>query len=172
MWSHIVNAANSAARQLKHSVPNINYGGCAVFAVSMAEICRLYGVDCSLRVLSSDEEADAFMDNYNNWKNGNEFRGYHGLSHVFAVLGDTNSTAYDTAFDAYEGAITLNQATRGRWVLQPVAMDYQVMKKLASNPHGWNNCFNRNYIPLMRRIMKDTFERSFRRPVDFPVEFR
>ena len=172
MWSHIVNAANSVARQLKHSVPNINYGGCAVFAVSMAEICRLYGMECSLRVLSSDEEAGAFMDNYNNWKNGNEFRGYHGLSHVFAVLGDMNPTAYDTAFDAYEGAITLNQASSNWMVLQPVAMDYQVMKKLASNPYGWNSWFNREHIPTMRRIMKDTFERSFHRPVDFPVEFR
>lgn len=154
MSATVVDALDEMGRELDRKVPDLNYGGCCVYAANVARALINAGIPAWGRALSwrhgegpSVEEVRREIGD--NWTSNLQWE-EHGVifGHVqvqFELDGKTYTT---DSHGTYEG-----QGYRGD-DMSPGRIRVEELEKLAATPVGWNSDFNRDKgIPAVQQIV-------------------
>ena len=147
------------AEQVSENISYVNSGGCAVFAIMLADVLNSLGIndyefkvfsDGSTHDVSAVEDGMIFGANrIDNW-----YRCNVDFSHVMLRYGqyviDSNGTvSYKSNMD-WDG-----------YTIHKGSVSYHTIKELAKIPSNWNDAFWRGDIPQMRRIVKSITKKHF-----------
>jgi hypothetical protein len=137
-------------REINRKHPDINYGGCCVFAALLAPSLKKLG-KVKIRVQDFDTDLDAIAyarervksNNVHEWND----QGVH-FYHVAIELEykgkkyhvDACGVSDATRFDFLKDGLTFKEAT-----------------ELGNNPLGWNRSFNRLEVPMIKRRVNKFF---------------
>jgi len=161
----IIQILNDLGRKVEQTVPDINYGGCGVFAGQVAAMLQYvdrvenvcvrvgctYGVDNKNRVDQVLEESNAVKGEIGNILSENgiynghlvvqfDYEGvtyYYDTTGVVPAKGDFVPRSFDRRLSLYQGALTAE-----------TTLDY------ADETAHWNSCFDRKMIPKLTRIIE------------------
>lgn len=148
--NEFVNILTRLGVRIKENYPNINKGGCCVFASYVAEILYEKGYYVSIRVFDSESTGNInevrklknTIDDKNPMYLYNEENIYFG--HVMLelevnqtrLLYDTDGFDTNTYSDKIPGRLSLEEARRG-----------------SSIKNNWNEAFDRKDIPKIKKII-------------------
>ncbi len=146
---------NTLSELVSKEIPNINYGGCCVFASLVGKhlqqikpirfavlsgpwFCKPTTIDEARQLVSKNTLYE--------WNNNNVYFGhvlmefdYRGKTYYYDSTGVENKDDDCRSGDQIKGFLTLKEC-----------------QELADDTSGWNSCFNRKHIPQMKKII-DTF---------------
>lgn len=146
------------SKQILNQFPNINDGGCCVFAALVAQELKEF---CDVKVvvfstsLSNIEDVRPNISNYTcaEWeRNGIAFN--HIVLEIYAQIIPENPTNV-WHYDATGIFSTDRSMNSGR---SPVGyLSIAECIELANDPIGWNPTFDRRDIPIIQKIIKNHF---------------
>jgi len=155
----LLNTLSELGKDVKSRWPNINAGGCCVYAAMVAtEMDKrripVVGIVASTMVeryndVVIDRVRDTIKENTNEeWNNKRVYFTHVGLE--FTLGGKVYH--YDTDnLHVAETCLADMPIYRGRLLLRE-------MNDLAAQPYGWNRTFHREDIPAIRRVVRQAFK--------------
>jgi hypothetical protein len=134
------------------SIPFINCGGCASFAIELYDVFKKLGISSKIYVLSHDNHGvfkSALTDAIEN--NSVELQYFNKRGVYFNhVVVEAAGYVYDS-----EGICPNIESMGESWQCNYIhEIDYELAKKLANSP-GWNQMFNRDNIQKIREILNN-----------------
>lgn len=150
-------------RKVHKSTERINAGGCAIFASFMAQCLEKYG---PVSIAVGTDESPVSIDKARKHINSNEVHEWNKRGIYFAhvvvefeyqgVKYHIDSTGvHDEAVKTHLGHF---QILKGRLTVQEVT-------ELASCDKGWNWCFDRKQIPMIKRMIDQGFKKIFKQEI-------
>lgn len=148
---------NQLGRNVQSRYPNLNAGGCGVYASIVATelsnlgipVCGIVGTNTSAFVNHIDEARNhVSRNNVKSWEDNGIILSHVGIE--FKVRGYTNS--YDST-----GVQPAN--TLGNWMVYRGRLTVEELKEIASSAEGWNTDFKRRDIPNIELIVQSSFRR-------------
>ena len=145
----------------RKKIPNINFGGCGVFAYESAMMLDSLGVKTTILVIEQQEDFERKKnDMLNTIDAGKPYANVNtAVNHVILLINDLG-----VAFDA-DGLHHISFSEDGRPVLWHgalIAGTYTLEElKYAAYHAQWNTWFNRLYIPEMKyyiHLIKEHYE--------------
>lgn len=162
----IQKAFEKLAEELRSTVPNINYGGCCVFASYAADALQKVapeGINVQIRVTKS-EHADPDMDS---WSIDEMVEAMEQEDLNPRVLRDWNRMdVYLHHVWVHIRGKNINFCADGEGVYDPSEVDdrwgksydgslpFDVALEL-SQSNGWNQKFNRKYVPTIKALVDE-----------------
>lgn len=149
---------NNLGSEIMYDYPNINEGGCCVFASMVAYEMKRLNIPAKGIVASWDAEfTSTDIDTVRNNVKSNTLKEWQTNGISFTHVGIEFRVGEDRYFYDANGVI---EPTRylGEWRIYQGRMEYEELKALASRARGWNNNFNRKDIPEIRKIVKSHFK--------------
>ena len=154
-------------------IPNLNYGGCGIYALAVAENLYAKGIPCELAIIGSMGTTDEVI--YNNsvynvvkrCKRRNReinARRLHDngftLYHVMVKIETETGTVYIDSEGVYD------HPENSRWSvgIEGIA-DIETMRPFIENTEGWNSSFNRQWISKIYSYVNTVIERTIKTPV-------
>lgn len=155
----IISKLKKFGRGVTKDHPNLNFGGCGVYAYILGEHLKKMGFEVKCfatqeellfdsltykKFILSNRQGMSIWD----WENYGVDFNHIGLAvkvEKYWYLHDANITKrfYKTTKE-FDGEYLL-----------PEFFEVDVIKKIASKPYGWNPQFNRNEIPLIKKKVKE-----------------
>lgn len=160
-WKKIRDALRALAEQANKQFPDLNSGGCAVFAVMVADALRAQGINARIAVAMYHPPGLSMFSARHNAKHGGnnppEMEDYNAsdiyFNHV-AVSFIINGRRW-----IYETTGGLQRRTRHTHVmgmsLVPGSLSVDEVRPIAFSPWGWNDQFDRDDIPLVQELIAD-----------------
>lgn len=160
----IIEALNVLGKRINRWYPNINSGGCCVYAAMVAEELHKRGVDVCIIVAaecSDDDEGHNADLNYlerniksnskADWNNNGVFFNHVGIE--FRIGDDIYH--YDS------NGVHPEDVMLDCWRLYEGRISIETAKSLAEEAEGWNTTFNRKSIPSLRLHVSNFFKNAF-----------
>jgi hypothetical protein len=145
------------AREVSNEIPNINYGGCAVFAGLVGKRLSKY-YDIKIIVYSNNGDGKD-LDIVKSLIKKNITREWNrnGIDFGHLVIEYTDRKGKTRQYDSCgtypaDGSICLTQDR----VAGFLSVDECI--ELAADTKGWNNQFSRKYISKMEKLINDFFD--------------
>lgn len=165
---NLTNTLNSLADNVGREIEYLNSGGCGVIAAFVGEYLKNVEGISQVRVLNASgvtEHVDITeirksiprgqKDNIDQWYDNAPYGIFNHLLISFCYEG----TRY--VFDGYEGVMPWNQYKQlTSWCYRSKgSFTIDEIKKLSvDSGKGWNDCFDRNQIPKIRKLAKRYLE--------------
>ena len=150
---------NSLGIDVRCKFPNINNGGCAVFASIVGKKLRDMKVtvravvmhyDCGVTQTPHIDKAREKIKNTGKKKNWNSQGIY--FNHVgLEFFWKRKKYLFDS-----DGCIRFTKKFN-EYVILSGRLTIEECEKLAKEPRGWNSCFNRRTIPAIRKMVNVHF---------------
>ena len=153
----LIGQLNKLGKAVNEKYPNVNYGGCCVYAALVAEALLLHNVN--VRGIVASRDAWEF-NRYNSIDDIRPYIRYHTIdrwqdngvdfSHIgleFEVNGKLRH--YDS-----NGVKRAARHFDNMPVYKGRLQVYELVK-LASRAQGWNSYFNRRHIPKIRALVQE-----------------
>jgi hypothetical protein len=153
----LISKLNTLGKKVEEKYPNINYGGCAVYAALVAEALLLHKINSkgvvaaygakSFNDVQSIDDIRHYIKYHTlyHWENNGIQFNHVGLE--FEINGKLRH--YDTRGVKMAGKrLDYMPIYKGR--LQIIEL-----QKLASKAAGWNRSFNRRHIPAIRAMVQE-----------------
>lgn len=153
----LVDLVLSLNKQINNEIPEINYGGCGVFALIMAKQLELLGYNPIIHILTS------YYDNTEDKKrvlnevmNGNRVNRSDKLETSFAHC------CIEVGGLLFDGKM-IGAAFKNKWTSYPITGSYTKEElALALKIGSWNDDYSRKHCnPKLRRIIKNTIKKVF-----------
>jgi hypothetical protein len=143
--------------QIKNEIPEINHGGCGVFALIMAKQLELLGYNPTISILTNyfgDTEDKKRV--LNEVMNGNKVNRSEKLGTSFAHC------CIEVGGLIFDGKM-VGVAFKEKWISYPITGSYSIEElSLALKIGSWNDDYSRKYNnPKLRRIIKNTIKKVF-----------
>ena len=152
--------------------PNLNSGGCGVFAVAVAKELKKRGVDCEIITVGYGEDSspvivkNSLMSNAGNPKSCDDWDA-NGLTrdHVGVRFKHKRITyTYDSDVlyrSVREFGYRADDTTWKCKYPYGKGMSIEDMGKLVKTKSGWNTDFDRKHIATVKKIVKETFKEFY-----------
>jgi hypothetical protein len=153
----LVSQLNKLGKAVNKEYPNVNYGGCCVYAALVAEALLLHKVN--VRGIVASREAHYF-NIYNSIDDIRPHIKHHTLdrwqdngvdfSHIgleFEVNGKRRH--YDS------NGVKMARRHFDSMPIYTGRLQVYELVKLAGKAQGWNSCFNRRHIPKIRAMVQE-----------------
>lgn len=147
----LLGALRALGTQVEQWDPNINAGGCAVYAALVARTLTDAGVPAwgVVRNWDNNTPLDKVREKLSPfWKDATDwYRAGTSFNHVLVQFElDGKKYFHDT-----EGT---GETTRSMARIVPGKLTVAELEKLAASPRGWNDWFSRDHIPQVRKYVK------------------
>jgi hypothetical protein len=154
-------------------VPNLNHGGCGIFALTLADNLYAKGIQCQLAIIGSMGTTNEVI--YNNSvynvveickKRNSEInaRQLHDngftLYHVMVQVETQEGTFYLDSEGIYD------HPRNSRWSIDIEGVaDIETMRPFIERPEGWNRMYNRNFNAKVYKMVNSTIEKVIKTPI-------
>ncbi len=151
----LIEKLNLLGKAVHKNSPNINFGGCCVFAAAVALELEKHGVKARGIIASHNATYHEIPlgrirpkvknNSIYEWRDNGVYFGHVGVE--FTYRGKLYH--YDTE-GVHPKAATLDNTPIYKGRMKPEEMD-----AIASSPEGWNTTFPRRQIPSVKRLIKE-----------------
>ncbi len=155
--SNIVDTLNRLGNAVEASVTYLNSGGCCVYAALVARELAdrgypVKGVVVSYGATKGKPKIYEVRKTLNNSKDLVDWNGHVSFSHVgIEFRADGKVYRYDSNGVVGAKDPLMNMAP------YPGRLKVDELEAFASGQEGWNNTFNRNQIPKLKKLVKSYF---------------
>jgi hypothetical protein len=156
----IVNKLNSLAKVVMVRYPYINHGGCCVYAAMVAEELQKHGIEVKGIVSAyGAKEMNSNGITLDHIRPGNTLEEWNrcgirfnhvGIEFVIKTEGKRATKKHYDSTGVKRATTELDHMPlyKGRLTIDD-------LKALARKRKGWNETFNRRYIPALRKLVKE-----------------
>lgn len=144
---------NALGKKVNKRWPYLNHGGCCVFASCVGEELALRGIETSVIVAASWGTEEKNINSERAKLNENRLAAWNKSGIYFHHVGveyiiDHDSFHYDSNGSHHaDGKL-------GDWIVYEGRLSVEDAGDLANNDNGWNDCFDREEIPRLRRFIR------------------
>jgi hypothetical protein len=148
----LIDSLNVLGRRINRWYPEINHGGCCVYASIIGEELRRRNID--VRIIVASYSAKVNLDKVRTkLGNTNRKEDWNGRSVYFTHVG-VEFVYKGKTFHYDSDGVTRKGKNLKEWRIYPGRLSVDEAKGLADEPVGWNESFNRNKIPSLRRHVR------------------
>jgi len=156
----LVEHLNKLGKEVKKAYPDINYGGCCVYAAIVVKELQKLNVPAQGIVAShAAEDDDVTIDEVRNIIQYNSVHDWQDNGINFSHVGvefRVNKTVYH--YDTSGAKKAKGLGTLDGMPVYQGRLTLREMEELAGTDSGWNSTFNRRCIPGLKRLVKASFQ--------------
>jgi hypothetical protein len=154
-------------------VPNLNAGGCGIFALALADNLYAKGIRCKLAIIGVFGTTDENVYNSKIYevlerckKNNSEINAkqlhLNGLTlyHVMVEVETETGKVYLDSEGVYD------HPRNSRWSIEIEGLaDIETIRPFIEHPVGWNQMYNRNFNAKVYKMVNSAVKKSIKEPV-------
>ena len=161
MLENLINSATEKLNKINHIVPNLNCGGCGIFAHALGAELQSAGINCKVVSLGPDKPKEAPDKIVERLKSNGELtpKSCHDngiqIWHLMVEVKNEKGVNFyidSTGVKYSDDNGRIHFAGRGCYI--DGRMSIEDCKTISDIVHGWNSRFDRSFIPKIYDFVK------------------
>lgn len=146
----VITKLDYALEEVENKFPDINYGGCGVFALILYSELKSLGANPKLLVSIGTivSMSKSIVRKANQCKNLEQLDNLLDIGHIFVQVGRRYIDSTGVHYTKYDISFTS----------RCIPLTVEALNTMAHNSKGWNEEFNRRRTPAIRRTVHKIFE--------------